>query len=83
MILKCLFITRNADHAVPELLLAWDEYSIEENEEMYLRYMRREIQAVDGDCLAHQIIDVEVDEQAIIQILLSNAKITGTITPGE
>ena len=82
MILKCLFIIRKSDahcSPPPELLVAWDEFTIEENPEGFERAWKRELQACQPDVESFRLVDVEVSADKIRELLLAPPTIAGEI----
>jgi len=68
MLLKCLFIIRKTHLAecnpacpIPELLIAWDEYSIDENREGWDEECCDALSACGDDVEVSRVIEVEVD----------------------
>lgn len=77
MILKCLFIIRKSHMAdcnpncpMPELLVAWDEYTIDENGEGWLEECEEQLKACKTDVEVSRVIEVEVDVPHVRRLLL-------------
>lgn len=79
MRLTCLFITRPYSPDNPELLVAWDEYSIDNNNEGFTEECDKALKAVGDDILNKAYVTVNVDEDAILKILLPSGTIEGVI----
>lgn len=65
MIVKSLWITRKSEPEYPELLEAWDEYSIDQNPEGFEEACDEAIKAVGTDVEAIRYIDMFVAHQDI------------------
>lgn len=64
MKIQCLFVIRDRHHGLPgcpELLEAWDEYSIDENVEGWHEACTKALAALEGEYLKHAYVDIEVD----------------------
>lgn len=68
MKLRCLFILRHGENN-PELLLAWDEYSIDGHESGFKQDCEDALKQLD-DVRASSIIDVNVHEQTVMGLLV-------------
>lgn len=55
---------------MPELITAWDEYSVDENREGFVEECEEQLDACQDDVSVSRIIDVEVDVGRIRDILL-------------
>ena len=68
----------DGEHA-PELLLAWDEYSVEENGEGWERELE-EMKKVHGASMtAMRVINIEVDQGRIRALLIKTPTVAGAI----
>jgi len=65
MIVKSLWIRRKYDPSVPELLTAWDEYSIDENRDGFEADVEQSLNKVGSDLLDYRIIDLVVFSESI------------------
>lgn len=80
MKIVALFGLRNYeqfDH--PELLTAWDEYSVDENPEGWLDAKAEAIADIEGDLLTSAEITIDVSESSILSILRPMGAIKGTV----
>lgn len=64
MQIKTLWITRKYSDS-PELLVAQDEYGMDENPEWFNEQAERELGSVGDDLAAARVIMLEVNEEAI------------------
>lgn len=71
MRLKCLFIERHgaAQGDDPELLQAWDEWTIAENEEGWLAACQESLDACKGDVARKAFVYIEVPTHQILKAL--------------
>ena len=67
MDIECLFIKRKYHTAdePPELLVAWDEYSVDENLQGWNDATRKAIESVEGDLSEYRFIKLRVHEGAV------------------
>lgn len=80
MIIKCLFGQRKAhggEQLAPELVVAWDEYCIEENGDGFDADCSKGMENTDFEAFA--FFDIEVDGEAIRSKLCDTVKLKGTI----
>lgn len=75
----CLFITRSYEPDNPELLVAWDEYSIDNNLKGFDEECDKALKAVGNDILNKAYVTVKVDEDSIMKILRPSGTIEGVI----
>lgn len=75
MKIQCLFIVRD-ERTGPELLVAWDEYTIYENAEGWHEECTEAL--ADLQYLRHAYIDIEVDESELTKKLMGST-ITGKV----
>ena len=61
MILRCLFIQRYDDNQAPELIVAWDEFSIEENPDGFLQQCNEELANI-GPVAGHAYFDIDLGD---------------------
>ena len=66
MIVKSLWIRRKYDPSVPELLTAWDEYSIEENPDGFEADVEQALDKIGSDLMSYRVIDLVVYTPAIL-----------------
>lgn len=67
-VVRSLWITRKSIDAgfhPPELVEAWDEWSIDENPEGWQEACKRALDAVGSDLSAHRYIDIRVSGDAL------------------
>ena len=79
MRLVCVFALRKGIEDTPELLLAWDEFCIEENPEGFDEQRERVIRECGDDLAAVGDISVEVDMGQIAAILRPAGHVEGTV----
>ena len=77
MKIECLFIVRN-EQSGPELLTAWDEYTVCDNYEGWQTACSNALESVDGDYEKQRIITIEVPDDAL-EVALEKAEIQGKI----
>ena len=77
MKIECLFIVRD-EKSGPELLIAWDEYTVSENYEGWREACDAELKSLNGDYLRHRIVSVDVPDEGL-EKALANAEIHGRI----
>lgn len=85
MKIQCLFILRNGESG-PELLTAWDEYTVMENAEGWTEDCEKALAAVKTDIVRHAYVDIEVDDEELAAKLVSpclKGKIRMGITSNE
>lgn len=63
----------------PELMLAWDEFSVDSNPEGYEAAVKQAIESWGDDLLAHRVIEIEVFDLAVLQAF-KPAKIKGGVS---
>lgn len=80
MRVHALFITRPHNPDLPELLTAWDEYSVDENWEGYQADIAAKLASVEGDVDRHAIVTIDVDEAAILNILRPSGTVKGVVS---
>lgn len=81
MQIEALFIIRASDpNSPPELLTAWDEYSVDENTVGWEEDRRKALDALQGDYLASAIVTIEVPEEKVRDILLPTGKVAGVLS---
>ena len=71
MKIECLFIVRDGNNGPsgPELLTAWDEYTISENYEGWQEAIAAALKSVEGDYLSHRIVSVDVPDEELEKAL--------------
>jgi hypothetical protein len=68
--INALFVTRESEPMIPELVDAWDEFCIEENPDGYAAAVRSQQSEVgDGDVKAFAIVTFEVSDAPILDAL--------------
>ena len=70
MLIKALFITRKSDSAAPELLEAWDEYSIDENPDGAREAFTEALARVGDDVDQFRYVELDVDGRALSEAFL-------------
>lgn len=79
--LALTFANRKYDPELPELIHAWDEYSIDENPIGYDDSKREAIKSLGSDLLRWVTVDVRIDDTHIIRDLMGeNVTIAQAIT---
>lgn len=82
MILSCLFGLRKEQYEgqnAPELLLAWDEYCIEENPEGWETEVQSLIEHLGKEMTAMRIVDIEVDSKRLRDALVKTPELRAQI----
>jgi hypothetical protein len=70
MKINALFVTRKGDTDVPELVDAWDEYTIDENPDGYTDAIAKWRGYLnDGDVDAFTVVTLRVSAQAVLNAL--------------
>lgn len=81
MIIKCLFITRKSEpNNMPELILAWDEYTMEGNPGGFERECRHQLSGWEDEIEAKRIVNIEIEDD-IIEGLFTVPVIEATVLP--
>lgn len=78
MYITCLFIERRKNEG-PELLLAWDEYSIEENPEGFREACTKTLSTLQGEFIRQQLIELDINDQKLEQALNNNPTIKASV----
>jgi len=77
MKIHCLFVVR--EHSGPELLEAWDEYSVNENVEGWNESCQHHLNKVkESGLMSHTFLDIEVDDNELGKVL--NPVLSGKIS---
>jgi hypothetical protein len=63
------FISRKSAPKVPELVVAWDEYSIDEAPEIYAKDVETSIRVCGDDVHAHATVEIIIPESQVVEIL--------------
>ena len=63
MIIRTLWITRKSEEAPPELIEAWDEWSIEDNFEGWTRACEEALERIGNDVDQFRYIDIDLGSQ--------------------
>jgi len=79
MKIECLFIVREEAEG-PELIAAWDEYSISENPKGWESECNDVLRALNGAYLRHRYVTVSISDPKLAEAL-SNAEIPGKLEP--
>jgi len=80
MKIVCLFgRTRCEENTAPELLVAWDEYTLDCNPEGFEADCEKAKKSYGGDLVASRIVEIEVDEEEL-SALFAPANLKGKIT---
>lgn len=66
MKLRCLFSCDDQNES-PELILAWDEYSIDENEEGWSDALKKEKERLSIGAIPHAVVTLKVSASDILQ----------------
>lgn len=69
MILHCLFICRKGQESNPELLLAWDEYSVDENVEGFEQARTEALKSCQSEIAVTSMVYVEVPDQELLDAI--------------
>lgn len=59
---------RRPDSDIPELVAAWDGYSIEENYEGWEKACQRALDEVKGDLAAYRYVNVKVSDASLDEV---------------
>lgn len=82
MIISSLWITRKGPEDTPELLAAWDEYSIEENWSGWVAACEQAMTGVGDDAAEKRFVNISVDDAALRR-LFGDWTLTSKISEGE
>lgn len=63
------FVNRKSTPKVPELVVAWDEYAIDENPEGYAYDVEASVRVCGDDVLAHATVEIIIPESQVVEIL--------------
>lgn len=77
MKIKCLFIVRDK-HSGPELLVAWDEYTIADNYGGWQEECELSLKSISTDCQTQGYVDIEVSDTAL-EAALADVEIPGKV----
>lgn len=66
----------------PELMLAWDEWAVDEHRQGWQEQCKREIEGMGADLLSHRYATIRVDYD-LIEGLWADAEIDGEVMPAE
>jgi hypothetical protein len=64
---------------LPELLVAWDEYSVDENGAGWEDAKAEATAEIGDELLTHAVIKIDVDEVSILSILRPIGTVKGTV----
>jgi len=69
MKIECLFIVRN-EQSGPELLTAWDEFSVDENPEGYQKECDKALKSLEDDeRRSHRYIEIDVSDDDLMKAM--------------
>ena len=66
MNIKCLWILRTSEPELPELVQAWDEFSVDDNPEGFADACADSLNRIGTDLEDHRYITIRVDWQTIL-----------------
>ena len=81
MKIKCLFGMRSNGYGI-ELMVAWDEYCIDENSEGFEEDCKKAKASWGSDLETTRLVDIEVDEDDLRSLFFPN-KMSGKLSAGE
>ncbi len=82
MIIHCLFIVRDGA-PIPELLVAWDEFMVEENLQGWEKDCRDTLAAVGSEVQRSAYIDIRVDGVELEKRLVYASELDGAVVPSQ
>jgi len=68
MKIECLFIIRD-EHSGPELLVAWDEYTVDQNPEGYQKECDKELKDLGVEWASHRYIAIDVSDDDLMKAM--------------
>ncbi len=78
MIVKCLFATRKGNEdGLPELLMAWDEWTVENNEPGFRLACEDAMRMMGDELDSHRYVHITLADNAV-EKLFETATIAGT-----
>ena len=84
MIISTLWITRKGiETESPELITAWDEYSIDENYDGWQLATQLALKEIGDDVVDHRFIDIKVPDEKIFNLFDVATVATTEIVLGE
>ncbi|WP_020142338.1 hypothetical protein [Terracoccus sp. 273MFTsu3.1] len=69
MKIHATFISRKDAPKVPELVVAWDEYAIDEAPDAYAKDVETSIRVCGDDVHAHATVVIVIPESQVVEIL--------------
>lgn len=78
-----LFILRHYEPTTPELVTAWDEYTVDENPEGWKKECDRMLAMIGDDVLSKGFITISVRESELLKALNPTARVVGDIVRTE
>lgn len=81
MKIKCLFGMRSNGYGI-ELMVAWDEYCIDENQEGFDEDCKKAKESWGNDLETARLVDIDIDEDGLRSLFFPN-KMSGKLSAGD